>query len=242
MTLDGDGRDRLAELRGVITAGGDRPRGTVGLLERVCHAAVGTLSASGAGASVITEDGMRGVCAASDRVSEHVEELQFVLGEGPCVDAFATRRPVLSPDLAAYPMSRWPAYAPAARESGIQAVFAFPLQVGGARLGVMDVFRTRTGPLTADELATALLLADLTVEVVLDHHRHDGVSPDGLAMDVGNRAQLFQAQGMVMVQLGVSLAEALVRMRAHAYAEDRRLDDVACDIVERTLRFSRDQP
>lgn len=66
--------------------------------------------------------------------------------------------------------------------------------------------------------------------------------PEGFDEAPGYRAEVFQAQGMVMVQLAVSLAEALLRIRAHAYPEERPVADVARDVVNRTLRFDRDQP
>ncbi|WP_433790780.1 GAF and ANTAR domain-containing protein [Actinoplanes sp. CA-252034] len=209
------------------------------LLQRICLAAVEALSASGSGVSVMTADGTRGVCAASDPVSERVEELQFILGEGPCIDAFAERRPVLTADLSETAIHRWPVYAPSAQEAGVRAVFSFPLQVGAARLGVISVFRERTGQLTRGELRTAFTFADVTVEALLDM-QENAPAQDGSGascLNVGHRAELFQAQGMVMVQLGVPIGEALVRIRAHAYAENRRLDDVARDIVARRLRL-----
>lgn len=216
--------------------------GAEGVLRRLCEAAAKALSASGVGVSVMLEDGTRGLAVASDPVSERVEELQFLLGEGPCVDAFATRRPVLVPDLADGAMSRWPMYAPAAYGPGVRAVFAFPLQVGAARLGVLDVFRTEPGHLSADDLSEALTFADVAVMSLLDGQ--DNARPDA-AVDwldgaIDGRAALFQAQGMLSVQLGGSLTEAMSRMRAHAYAEDRRLDDVARDIVARRLQFDQD--
>jgi GAF domain-containing protein len=216
--------------------------GTVGLLRRVCGAAVQTLSASGAGVAVMTDDGARGVGAASDPGSERLEELQFILGEGPCVDAYAFRRPVLVPDLADGAMARWPAFAPAVHQRGVRAVFAFPLQIGAARLGVLDVFRDRAGTLTADELWHAMLLADAAVAALLDQHEQNGTNAGGEDLDeaVDDRAELFQAQGMVMVQLGTSIGEAMARMRAYAYAQDRRLNEVASDVVARRLRFDPD--
>jgi hypothetical protein len=217
--------------------------GVVGALQRLCRAAVGALSASGAGVSVMAEDGGRGVAAASDPASERIEELQFVLGEGPCIDAFASRRPVLVPDLTDRAANRWPAYTPAAHDEGVRAVFAFPLQVGAARLGVLDVFRARAGPLSEDQLRQAFTFTDLAVRTLLDEQDHavGGAAADGLDEAIEHSPELFQAQGMVMVQLGVSLAEALVRIRAHTYAENLRLNDVARDIVARRLRFDPDQ-
>ncbi|WP_412753395.1 GAF and ANTAR domain-containing protein [Krasilnikovia sp. M28-CT-15] len=233
---DGPGEHGAAEahraaVRGLI----DRQPDHLDLLHRVCRAAAGALSACGAGISVMTTDGIRGVSAASDPVSERIEELQFVLGEGPCIDAFAGRQPVLTADLSAAATYQWPVYAPAAQDGGVRAVFAFPLQIGAVRLGVIDIFRDKVGPLTDEELRTALGFAAVTVEALLDRQAN-GHSRDGTAvLDVGHRAELFQAQGMVMIQLGVSLGEALARMRAYAYAENRRLEDVARDVVNRRL-------
>jgi len=170
--------------------------------------------------------------------------LQFVLGEGPCIDAFEGRRPVLVAELADGAVGRWPFYARAAYDGGVRAVFAFPLQVGAARLGVLDVFRARPGPLTAVELGRALTFAEVAVATVLDGQ--DAASPgavaSGLDVAMDGRAVLFQAQGMVMVQLGVSLAAALTRMRAFAYAEGRPLGEVAGEVVARRLVFERDRP
>jgi hypothetical protein len=218
--------------------------GVANFLKRLCAAVAPALAASGAGLSVMADNEVRGLSTASDLTAERIEELQFVLGEGPCIEAFAHRRPVLVPDLAAEPVGRWPGYTPAAREAGVRAVFAFPLQVGAGRLGVLDVFRARPGPLSADELRQALTFAEVAVSTLLDGQSAAG--PDGSAAGLNQamdgRAVLFQAQGMVMVQLGISISDALARMRAHAYAENRPLADVARDIVARRLRFDRSHP
>jgi GAF domain-containing protein len=211
-------------------------------LRQVCRDAARALSASGVGLSVMADDGARGMTAASDPATERIEELQFTFGEGPCVDAHATSRPVLVPELTDEALRRWPVYAPAVHEAGIRAVFAFPLQIGAARLGVLDVFRTSVGGLSRQELGRAFGFADCAVTAMLDVQERATAGRDGLDEALDHRAVLFQAQGMVMVQLGVSLAEAMVRMRAYAYAENRQLHDVAADIVARRWRFDRDQP
>lgn len=176
----------------------DGPSNVADRLRRICRATATALSAYGARVSVLTSQGTWGFAVASDPASQHLEELQFALGEGPCVDAIATSRPVLVADVNAGTTSRWPMYAAAVQEYGVRSVFAFPLRTEATRLGVLDVFRMQAGQM----------------------------SPDGV---------------MVMVQLDVSLAEALVRMRARAYAEGRPLADVARDVVARTLRFDQDQ-
>ncbi|MEH1123143.1 GAF domain-containing protein [Micromonospora sp. CPCC 206061] len=216
----------------------------VGFLQRLCAAATRALAVSGAGVTLMAEDGVRGLVTASDPATERIEDVQFVLGEGPCIDAFEARRPVLVPDLADGALSRWPVYTPTIHDSGVRAVFAFPLQVGAGRLGVLDLFRTRPGPLTAEDLAQALVFADVAVGTLLDGQERAGAgaAADGLVEAMDSRAELFQAQGMVMVQLGVPLIAALARLRAYAYAENRPLAEVARDVVARRLRFDRDQP
>jgi ANTAR domain/GAF domain len=213
--------------------------GMVGALRRLCGAAVKAVPASGAGLSVMTDGGVRGIAAASDPASGRIDELEFALGEGPCMDAFAGRRPVLEADLADGGMARWPLYATAAHNEGVRAAFAFPLQIGAARLGVLDLHRRVAGPLSAEELAQALSFADVATRMLLDAQEDapPGAAAGGLDEALAYRFELHQAQGMVMVQLSVSLASALALLRAYAYSHDRRLDEVARDVVDRTLRL-----
>ena len=212
-------------------------------LRQLCHRAVRTLPATGAGLSVVAQDRQFSLLAAADPVSERLEELQFVLGEGPCVDAAVARRPVLVPDLAGEGPGRWPGYATAVLEAGVCAVFAFPLQVGASQLGVLDLFRDRAGSLTGTELSRALSLADDAVTVLLDGQERSRPDDDGSPDDemLGATTELFQAQGMVMIQIGGTLAEAMARIRAYAYVQDRRIVEVARAIVARDLFFERDE-
>jgi hypothetical protein len=237
-----DGTDHTARVRALIAEQPVMGDGVVGDLRRLCRAATVALSGSGAGMSVMAEDGVRGVTAASDPTAERLEDLQFVFGEGPCIDAFEARRPVLVPDVTDAAAHRWPVYTSGVHDLGVRAVFAFPLQVGAARLGVLEVFRSRHGPLTADELGQALTFADAAVTVLLDGQAvaPPGAAAPGVAEAVDSGAELFQAQGMVTVQLGVTLADALARIRARAYADDRPLREVARDIVARRLRLDLD--
>ncbi len=214
--------------------------GPMDRIRRLCRAATGPLRASGVGITVMGEGLVRGMVAGSDTKAEQLEELQFTVGEGPCVDAFAHRRPVLIPDLDASATARWPGYTPAAYALGVRAVFAFPLQIGASRLGVLDVFRERAVMLSGAELTLAFTFAEVALSTLL----RETLSPTpagagGDAHDdlLGARAEVFQAQGMVTGQLGVNLADALARMRAHAYLHDLRLGDVATDIVAGRLHL-----
>ncbi len=243
MTVVGRRRNQVQALIAAEPSTADDPHGTAGALRRLCSAAVRALPAAGAGLSLMSEAGVRGVAAASDPASERVDELQFSLGEGPCVDAFTSRRPVLEPDLATGGIARWPVYSPAAHQEGARAVFAFPLQVGAARLGVLDVYRVSPGTLSTEELAEALTFADVATTMLLDGQEQapPGAAAAGLEEAMEYRFELYQAQGMVMVQMQVSLVEALVLLRAYAYSHDRDLADVARDVVTRGLRLDEDR-
>ncbi|MFG1926420.1 GAF and ANTAR domain-containing protein [Cryptosporangium sp. NPDC048952] len=231
-------------IRDLIDAQPDAVPGTAGFLTQMCRAAVGALSASGTGVSVFTADAVRGVCAASDPRSAQVEELQFVLGEGPCIDAYDTRRPVLVADLGD-DAARWPMYAEAVRAAGVRAVFAFPLQIGAVRLGVLDVFRDTVGALSDDQFVDASTFADVTVAALLAAQESTDEAGDASEQGIGDaiehRAEVFQAQGMVMVQIEGTISEAMTRMRAHAYAESRGLSEIARDVLAGRLSFDRDR-
>jgi hypothetical protein len=217
------------------------PGGALGHLHRLCAASARSLPARGVAITLMTAEGGHQVAIASDSHTQLLEEQQFSFGEGPCVDSFAARRPVLSGDLGA-DAGRWPAYAPAAYEQGIRAVFAFPLQIGASRLGVLDVYRDFPGGLAPSALAEALTYADIALQTLLDGQRLEAVTrpSDGLESAVDSRAELFQAQGMIMIQLGVSLTEAMSRLRGYAFANNRRIGDVARDVVARRLQLEPD--
>jgi hypothetical protein len=240
--------DRVARVQALIAAqdvDATVPPGFVNRLQRLCRAGVHGIPASGVGVCVLTEAGTHMSAAVSDQASAAVEELQFSLGEGPCLDAHASRRPVLQPDLGESALRRWPAYSRAAYDHGVRAVFAFPLQIGAARVGVLDVYRDSAGLLSDEALAQALTFARIALTTVLDGQAH---APSGeLDVELGHviddhRAEVYQAQGMLQVQLGVPLEAAMARMRAYAFVNGRTLADVAADIVARRLILERDSP
>lgn len=210
-----------------------------GLLQRLCRTGRRVLPVSGMGVSVMTEDRDPVMVAASSSEAEAIEQLQFTFGEGPCQDAHALGRPVLTPHLRDVGSRRWPTYTSALLEHEVEAVFAFPLQIGAARLGALDVYRKEPGSLPVSGVVQALSFAEAASHALL--HMHSGAADGGLDPDAFSVGYVvFQAQGMVQVQLGVTLAEAMVRLRAYAYAHGRTLSEVAADVVARRLRFDAD--
>jgi hypothetical protein len=181
----------------------------------------------------------RGSLCTTDEVSHLLEELQYTLGEGPCLDACQQDQVVAEPDLADPVTRRWPAFTPPALQAGVRAVFGFPLRVGTAHLGALNLYRDVPGPLTVDQHADALVVADVTARWVLEAQA--GAPPDTVAEELEVGADfhfaVHNAAGIVSVQEGISVTEALIRLRAFAFGSDRLLADVARDVIARTLRL-----
>ncbi len=220
----------------VIAADPDRDT----LLKRLCHECADALPITGVGLALMNDAGHQGVVAATDGPARVMEELQFTLGEGPCLDASLARRPVLQPDLSRTAVARWPGFGPEALKAGIAAIFAFPLHVGAIRIGILDLYRDTPGSLDGDVLAEALVYADAAVLILL--HLQSQMPPEGglhpqLADPLENRAEVHQATGVISVGAAVSLADALLLLRAHAYASQRPVLQVARDVIAGTLRI-----
>jgi GAF domain-containing protein len=218
----------------------DRAAGT-GSGTRLVHACVDTVGVTGAGIMLMVDDEHRGIFGSSDAASELVEDLQFTLGEGPCIDTYRTGRPVLEPDLGHPAEDRWPGFAGPALAAGVVAIFGFPLLVGRIRLGALDLYSDRPGDLRPEQFTDAMTIAEIAAHAILDLQAD--AAPGALAteLDAGVRLRsvVHQASGMVSVQLDIPVGDALARLRAHAYAGGRSLHDVAQDVVDRRLRLDR---
>ena len=206
---------------------------------RICDVCAEVTGATGAGIMLISGDVPRGPVCTTDDVSARIEELQYDLGEGPCVDAYRRDRPVLEPDLAQPVTPRWLAFTGPAVDAGARAVFGFPLQVGAVRLGALNLYRDHAGPLSDAQHADALVMADIAAQALL--LLQADAPPGEIAAELETNANfqyvVHQATGMVAAQLEVPVGQALIRLRAHAFGNDRSLTDVAKNVVARQLRF-----
>src|SRR5580658_2197825 len=107
----------------------------------ICQLCAQQLGVSGAGISMVTTTGNRGVVCATDEVSARIEDLQFTLGEGVCVEAVTSGAPVMVADLhgrGSAAAQRWPAFTEGVAAAGVRAVFALPLRVGMVSVGALD--------------------------------------------------------------------------------------------------------
>ena len=221
------------------------------MIGRICDACVESLPVSGAAVSAVLGGGQRDTVYATDTVASRIEDLQFELGEGPGADALRDGTPMLVTDLddaSGISAARWPAFTPAARDAGARSVFAYPLLLGAAQLGLLGMYRDAAQALDTQGQARAIRLADAALYALLDLVDDAGSGDSRRSLhDAGHgnegtffRAEVYQASGMVAVQLGVSIEEAVARLRGYAFAQNRPVAEVAADIVGRTLRLEAD--
>ncbi|MEU2791204.1 ANTAR domain-containing protein [Streptomyces sp. NPDC007100] len=165
-----------------------------------------------------------------------LEDLQYTLGEGPTLDAARTGQTVTATDLSAAPADRWPLFTPAACDTPARAVIAHPLLLGVATAGVLTGYRTTPGPLPTRQRQDIARFARIALDLLLH------TPPHALATGAGgsdlHRAEVHQAAGVLTVHLDISIDDALLRLRAHAWHHDQALPDVARAVITGRLRLA----
>ncbi|MET9293418.1 ANTAR domain-containing protein [Streptomyces sp. NPDC003077] len=172
---------------------------------------------------------------AAGRLGPVLDDLQYTLGEGPTLDAARTGRTITEPDLAATPADRWPQFLPAAARTRVRTVIATPLRLGVVPAGVLTAYGTAPGVLTANPRDSFVRFARAALFLLLQTSPARLLTGDHALGITLYRAEVHQAAGALSVQLTLPLDQALLRLRAHAYAHDRALLDVAHDILAHRL-------
>ncbi len=204
----------------------------------VCRFAVENLSASGCAVTLMARPPSVEVFATAGRNADEIAELQFTLGEGPCLDAFLAGAPTFAVDLADQG-GRWPVFSMRATELGMLAEISLPLQLGAAPVGVLDLSCEQPGMLSEEHLADALAAAKIATDAVLLLQGETAGSELATLLEPAGLDHLVvhQATGMVAAQLDVTIADALATLRAAAFRSTRPLAGVAVDVVDRRISF-----
>ncbi len=229
--------ERTQRIRARFAPGFGTPTGA-----SLCEGCVEILQVVGAGVSIMSGRNSGPVCSSSEFVRQ-LEDLQFSLGEGPCHDAYVTGAMVAEPDLANRTSGSWPNYAPSALDLGACAVFAFPLQIGVGIVGVLTVYQDVVGMLTDEQDADGRVLAGV-LPAIMSAIQAEGpqtLLAGELSDADAHRAEVHQATGVTAVQLGIGVDEALVRIRAHAYATSQTVAHVSGEILAHRLHLGDDR-
>lgn len=230
--MDGRRRDKLLR---AIARYGSQYRAD-GWARAVCAACMPALHEVDA-ATLMLRSGLQAqeLMGASDAWAAELADLQYTMGEGPGVEAFAVGGPVLVADIGVE-QQRWPGFAQAALSAGVGAMFVFPLQVGAIRLGTLELFARRAGGLAGEVVTDAALLAELATSALLDEARRaEDAGQDWAPNPVESYEEVSIAMGMLASRLRIGLDDAFARLRAHAFAHGRLVREVAEDVLERRI-------
>lgn len=171
---------------------------------------------------------------ASDSQAARLDELQIDLGEGPCWYSVRDKSVVFDRDLHRSP-SPWPIFADAAAAESSRAVLALPLSTGLVGLGTVGIWADEPHSLTDHDVdAVATLVAIAATQVL----RRTFARMEAPQDDTYSRREVHQATGMVVAQLKISAAEALLIIEAHAFAGGLTVRALAADIIARRIDFA----
>ena len=203
-------------------------------LNTICIRCVGVLSVDGAYLTLMDPAGSQAGAGSSDWLAFVVQDLEFTLGEGPGVDSHKLGKAIFADKVHA--REAWPHLWPMLRNLGVRTVSAFPLGFGDIKLGVIVTYRFDGTPF--ENQADFELVGHLVADQVLAMQSEVGSEVLAASLEVFDyRAVVHQATGMISVQLGCSLDEALVRLRALAFSSERPVAVVAGDLVSGQLRL-----
>lgn len=208
----------------------------VDLLTTLSDRCVEVLDVAAAGIMLVAPDGELLAMTSSDEAMRIVELFELQSREGPCLDCYRSGLAVVNQDLAEHD-GRWPRFTPVAVEAGFLAADAIPMRLRGQVIGALNLFRAETGSLTAADVTVAQALADVATIAILQHRHAAGTAAvnDQLQFALDSRVLIEQAKGMIAEREQMPVTNAFMLLRAHARNHNRRLVDVARDVIENTL-------
>jgi hypothetical protein len=215
-------------------------------LERLCRSCVSAVAVDGGSVSLVSSQGSRVGLGATDTMAAQLEEIQMTLGEGPYLDAASSLAPVQVhnfADPATSNSERWPFLAKEVARLDVCALFGFPVSLGNVPVGTIGLYRRKPGPLSPAQLEDTLTAVDDIAASLLDQDTWTEVASrtpteQDAPVRLGTGTPIVhQAAGMAMIQLDVSIDEAMALLRATAFAEGKALADLALEVVQRRLRL-----
>jgi len=200
------------------------------------------LFADGVSISLASTSGLMASCVTGDEIASF-EEIEFLLGEGPSLEAHHRGQAVYSSHRASDRLARWPALSTATDHFGAWGVYAFPLKVGAARIGVLSLYDEAPSDPSSGALSDAIIVADVVSHVVLSMQGNMPLGEIAMSFKENGafRAEIHQASGMLAEQIGCGVADALVQLRSRAYATERPVADLAIDVIAGRLRLVRSE-
>lgn len=206
------------------------------LLQNLVESSVELLDAAAAGLVLADRDGQLQVLASTSEESQFVETMQQRAGAGPCVDCYQNGAVVTVEDVGAG-KARWPEFCQASLSQGFRSVHAIPMRLHGTTVGAMNLFRTETGTLDAEDTAIGQALADVATIGILQERaiRESATVNEQLQRALNSRISIEQAKGVISHLRGVSMDEAFRQLRHYARSNSQGLHQTADAVINRTI-------
>jgi GAF domain-containing protein len=202
-------------------------------LREICRIAVRAVrNADGATLTTFSASGPEAV-AASSEWAKQLDEMQYDEHEGPCIDAARAGLIFRVRDVRSEP--RWPSYMPRAREQGALSMISLPMTVETKMIGALDVYSRTVDAFGSEEVSIAEIIAghaSLATQVAATLHGHRKLA-EHLHLAMASRATIDQAKGIIMATVGCAPDTAFERLVEQSQHENRKLRDVADDLVRR---------
>ncbi|MEV7661973.1 GAF and ANTAR domain-containing protein [Paenarthrobacter sp. NPDC089316] len=188
-------------------------------------------TATGAGASIINARGRRESTGATDPVVLQADKLQYQLGQGPCLSAWAEQRAIIIEDT--WEETRWPAWTSQLADLPLRSVLSAPLTTEGRRIGAIKVYSSSPGAF--DDHSVFLIERLATPAAVMLGNARDREATARISSQLvealSNRDLISRAQGVLMERMNITAPEALSVMLSASKGEDKPLHEVAREIV-----------
>jgi GAF domain-containing protein len=217
------------------------------LTEQTAHDAVNGLAeiardiigaAEGAGVSIIDTDGTRISVGATDPDVLEADDLQYELGQGPCITAWSLGEPVYIADTRTD--DRFPRWTPAVGPLGVRSCLSVPLLNTPAGLGAMKIYSTTADAFTDEDRRLLTNLAR-SAATLLGHIQAND-TPQRISNDVkaslAERDTIGVARGILMERLDLDRQAAMNHLIGLATDANTTIATMAARITERQDRTS----
>ena len=163
-----------------------------------------------------------------------IDASQYETGSGPCLDAYRHQVVYRIDDTATE--RRWPSFTRDAAAHGVISSLSIPINAREEGLGALNLYARRRAAFDEDS-AQRLARFSTHAGVVLSNartHRASVTRGENLTRALDSRATIDIATGILMAGGGRSPDDAFQMLVSASQRENRKLRDIAAEIVERT--------
>lgn len=205
-----------------------------GTLSEIASIATEAVGGEMAGLTITTDLGRPKTVVYTDRMVPEIDQGQYNAGRGPCLEAARQCQELVIGDVAAD--DRWPEFCEAALRHGVKSTVSIPLMVGERSIGALNIYATDAHAFDDEAVGIAILMTRHAAIIAAYHDRAE--EADNLQHAIASRAQIEQAKGVIMATAGCSVDQAFDILRSQSQSENRKVRDIAAQIVAQQWRNS----